>query len=27
VAEALAALYQRLDLVPGDGGQRVISDI
>ena len=26
VAEALAALYQRLDLVPGDGGQRVISE-
>ncbi|WP_019574834.1 ribose-phosphate pyrophosphokinase [Curvibacter lanceolatus] len=26
VAEALAALYQRLDLVPGDGGQRVTSE-
>lgn len=26
VAEALAALYQRQDLVPGDGGQRGISE-
>jgi len=26
VAEAVAALYLRLDLVPGDGGQRVISE-